>query len=238
MKIIGLFTSLTFVLLVAGAAHRRTISRTPRQMLSKISFRWRMTARPRGPNPGTTSETRLRWLPAPVSRLRAYPYCSAKTTPRTTAAPPLARISPATCTKMTALAAPGTLIASSTVPSNSVPFGWTIAFPFSNIYVPDTFTYMLSSTFPNDFTDEIGCVGLYNVTDGPLVGSGVNTVWYNTSSGPPFSWVSNNSWAEADGADTNYFAATVYTVPEPGTVLLLCCAAGVGIAAILRRRRR
>ena len=140
--------------------------------------------------------------------------------------------------------APGTLIASSTVPSTSQPLGgaslgaWTITFPFPEVSVPGTFTYVLSSTFPNDFSSATGAIGPYNTTDAPTVGSAVNTVWYNTSSSFPYSWVSDNSWALSDGATTNYFGATVSVadVPEPTSLALLAAFGAIAGLAFVRRR--
>jgi hypothetical protein len=130
---------------------------------------------------------------------------------------------------------PGTLLGSSTVtvPSTAIQAGiWSTSFPFADVLVPNTFTYVLSSSHSPG--TQVGPLNTNTAT--PLTGSAVDTVWYSTSSG----WVSNNAWAETDGATTNLFIATITAetpVPEPMTMASVFMALG-GLGFWVRRRAR
>ena len=128
--------------------------------------------------------------------------------------------------------APGTLLGSSTVSVTTAGGVWSTSFPFADVLVPDTFTFVLSSDHP--IGTEVGALNTNTAT--PLTGSAVDTVWYSTASG----WVSNNTWALDDGAATNLFIATVAAetpVPEPMTMASMFMALG-GLGAWVRRRAR
>ena len=109
--------------------------------------------------------------------------------------------------------APGTLFSTSTVtgtnPGASV---LTLSFPFETL-VPNTFTVVVSSTHPTNTAGTLaGVVGPYSAGGNPGIGSAVNTIWYNTNPAAT-SWVSNSTWAIADGAAFNYFTMTVNASP-------------------------
>jgi len=53
-----------------------------------------------------------------------------------------------------------------------------------------------------------GVPGPYSSMAPPSVGSGANTVWYNTTTVE-----TNSTWAIADGATTNFFNMTVEASP-------------------------
>jgi hypothetical protein len=108
---------------------------------------------------------------------------------------------------------PGTLIASATTTVIMPPNNQTVMFDFTAlcVVVPDTFTVVISSTHPTDtYFGPEGVAGPYSSKTPPGVGSGVNTMWYtDTASG----WITDDKWAIADGATTNFMYMTVECSP-------------------------
>ncbi len=69
----------------------------------------------------------------------------------------------------------------------------------------------ISSTHPtNTFFGPEGVAGPYSSAAPPDVGSGPNTIWYTDAS---VAWATNDTWAIADGATTNYFEMIVEASP-------------------------
>jgi hypothetical protein len=117
---------------------------------------------------------------------------------------------------------PGTLIGSATATQVSLSAGIVpVSFSFPSLLVPDTFTFVLSFT-PSSTSPSF--VGVMSDNSAPQIGGAFNTLWYGT--GTSGSWTTNNTWAIADGAITNYLDATflandLATVPEPSPLFYL-----------------
>ncbi len=109
---------------------------------------------------------------------------------------------------------PGTLIASASTDVTMPPFSQpAVVFDFSaaGVVVPDTFTVVISSTHPTDtFFQAAGAAGPFSSAAAPTVGTGPNTMWYTSAAA---GWETNNTWAIADGATTNYMYMTVEASP-------------------------
>ena len=108
---------------------------------------------------------------------------------------------------------PGTLIASATTTVIMPPNNQTVMFDFTAlcVVVPDTFTVIISSTHPTTtFFGTEGVPGPFSVSAPPSVGSGPNTMWYTSAAA---GWETNNTWAVANGATTNYMDMTVEASP-------------------------
>jgi hypothetical protein len=109
---------------------------------------------------------------------------------------------------------PGTLIASASTDVAMPPFNPTVVFDFTagGIVVPDTFTVVISSTHPVDtFFQSPGVAGPFSSRTAPIVGSGTNTLWYNTDASAGFE--TNSTWAIRDGATTNFMFMKVEASP-------------------------
>ena len=108
---------------------------------------------------------------------------------------------------------PGTLIASASTLVVMPPFSQPAVFNYtgSGVVVPDSFTVVISSTHPtNTWLGPEGVAGPFSSMAPPNVGSGPNTMWYTDASA---GWATNDTWAIADGATTNYFQMTVEASP-------------------------
>jgi hypothetical protein len=108
---------------------------------------------------------------------------------------------------------PGTLIGSATTTVTMPLFSQVVAFDFTGlgVVVPDTFTVIISSTHPTTtFFGTEGVPGPFSVSAPPSVGSGPNTMWYTSATAV---WETNNTWAIADGATTNYMGMIVEASP-------------------------
>ena len=108
---------------------------------------------------------------------------------------------------------PSTLIGSASTVVIMPPFNQTVVFNYtgSGLVVPDSFTVVISSTHPtNTFFGPEGVAGPYSSAAPPDVGSGPNTIWYTDAS---VGWATNDTWAIADGATTNYFEMIVEASP-------------------------
>ncbi len=109
----------------------------------------------------------------------------------------------------------GTLLGTATAPAG---YGTnTTVFNFHGLLVPDTVTYILSLPNQNGSYDSIFLYPILTSSSAPTVGSGPNSLWYGT----PGSFVANDTYAIADGADTNYLQAEFTATPEPSSLLLL-----------------
>jgi hypothetical protein len=110
---------------------------------------------------------------------------------------------------------PGTLIASASTDVAMPPFidvSAVFDFTAGGVVVPDTFTVIVSSTHPVDtFFQPAGVAGPYSSRTFPNVGSGPNTLWYNTVVSEGFE--TNSTWAIRDGATTNFMFMKVEASP-------------------------
>ena len=100
---------------------------------------------------------------------------------------------------------PGTLIGTHSIEVVMPPFIATVVFDFTGqgVVVPDSFTVVVHSTHPTTtFFGPEGVAGPFSSAAPPMIGSGPNTMWYTDYCVP---WITNNTWAIADGATTNYF---------------------------------
>jgi hypothetical protein len=136
------------------------------------------------------------------------------------------------------LAMPGTLIAefqtqalNNPLPGNGA---YGVDWFFSPIVVPDTLTAVVSSTYSTTTPGQF--MGPFAAVHPPLVGSGLNTIWYGD--GTPGHWQANSTWAINDGATTNLFDMRFQTVPEPPSLCLLAAGSGSMILVRLARRPR
>jgi hypothetical protein len=135
------------------------------------------------------------------------------------------------------LAMPGTLIAHLTTTALNQPLpgngAYGVDWYFSPILVPDTLTAVVSSSYstitPGQYMGPIAAV------HSPLIGSGLNTVWFGD--GTPGNWQANSTWAIADGGVTNLFDMRFEAVPEPPSMYLALIAAGAMPFALWRKRR-
>ncbi|MGA2049861.1 MAG: PEP-CTERM sorting domain-containing protein [Terracidiphilus sp.] len=124
----------------------------------------------------------------------------------------------------------GTLLGTAFAPAG---FGTnTTTFNFGGLVVPDTVTYILSLPNQNGSYDSIFLYPILTSGTAPTVGSGPNSLWYGT----PGDFTSNNAYAIADGAGTNYLQAEFVT-PEPGSLFLLGTGL-LGLAVILFRKAK
>jgi hypothetical protein len=111
------------------------------------------------------------------------------------------------------LGQPGTAFASASTDVAMPPFSQNVVFDFSGagVVVPDSFTVAIGSSHSTDtFFQPAGVPGPFSTTAAPTVGSGVNTLWYTDTD---LGWVTNSTWAIADGATTNYLNMTVEASP-------------------------
>jgi PEP-CTERM motif len=134
------------------------------------------------------------------------------------------------------LAMPGTLIAEFKTQALNQPLpgngGYGVDWYFSPILVPDTLTAVVSSSYSTTTPGQY--MGPFATVHPPLVGSGLNTIWYGD--GTPGNWQANDTWAINDGAVTNLFDMRFETVPEPSSLCLAM--AGAGMVLLTRRAIR
>jgi len=121
----------------------------------------------------------------------------------------------------------GSLLGSATSEQLTPVFGKVLTFQFGGLAVPDTLTYVISSSTGADPASTPASAS------GVTVGSAVNSLWYGTA---PGNFTQNDTWALADGAPNNYLSATFKAIPEP-TVSALAGLAGLGWLAWLGYRR-
>jgi len=126
----------------------------------------------------------------------------------------------------------GALLGSATAPAG---FGTNdTTFNFNGLVVPNKVTFILSLP---DQTGSYDSIFLYPVitigATGPTIGSGPNSLWYGT----PGSFVSNDTYAIADGALNNYLSAQFNATPEPGFYGILALGLS-GLVTVVRRRKR
>lgn len=108
---------------------------------------------------------------------------------------------------------PGTLIGTASTVVVMPPFSQSVVFDYtgSGVVVPDSFSVVIHSTHPTDtFFRLEGVVGPFSSAGPPDVGSGINTMWYTDAAA---GWATNNTWAIADGATTNYFEMVIEADP-------------------------
>jgi hypothetical protein len=131
---------------------------------------------------------------------------------------------------------PGTLIGSATV--SDVAFGVNgeivpVTFSFPSVEVPNTFTFIVDFT-PGSAPAKL--LGLLSNHSSAQIGSSPNTLWYGT--GAPGAWLTNSTWAIADGAAINVvdavFEADAIGAPAPEPTGF--CLALLGALALAGRR--
>jgi hypothetical protein len=134
------------------------------------------------------------------------------------------------------LTMPGTLIARLTTTALNQPLpgngAYGVDWSFSPILVPDTLTAVVSSSYsittPGQYMGPIAAV------HPPLIGSGLNTVWFGN--GTPGNWQANSTWAIADGGVTNLFDMRFEAVPEPSSLYQALVATAVVPLILLHPR--
>jgi len=126
----------------------------------------------------------------------------------------------------------GTLLYTATAPAG---YGVNEAvFNFAGDVVPGTVTYILSLPDQNGSYDSIFLYPILTSGGAPTIGSGPNSLWYGTSG----SFVTNTTYAEADGAGSNYLQAEFTALPEGGAALIYLLLAGaVCFGAIFLKSR-
>ena len=134
---------------------------------------------------------------------------------------------------------PDTLITSSTISDVSLASGVAaITFNFPSVQVPDTFTFIVDFS-PGSAASIL--VGMMSNNSTAQIGTGIDRMWYGT--GQAGGWLTDASWAVADGAVVNLVDAVVTAdadplvqVPEPSPILMAF--AGTLIVQVVRRRIR
>ncbi len=108
-----------------------------------------------------------------------------------------------------------------------------VTFTFPMTQVPNTFTFILDFS-PGSAAQIL--VGAKSNNSSAQTGVGLNTLWYGT--GASGSWLTDSTWAIADGATNNLIDARFLAVPEPSSTLLTTLGAFVFATGCRMARRR